>query len=46
MTKRLENKNFIANAPPEVVVEARAQLAQLERQRARLFEAQKLIEEL
>jgi valyl-tRNA synthetase len=46
MTKRLENKNFIANAPPEVVTEARAQLAQLERQRARLFEAQKLVEEL
>jgi valyl-tRNA synthetase len=46
MTKRLENKNFVANAPPEVVTEARAQLAQLERQRARLFDAQKLITEL
>ena len=46
MTKRLENKNFIANAPPEVVTEARAQLAQLERQRARLLEAHKLLDEL
>jgi valyl-tRNA synthetase len=46
MTKRLENKNFIANAPPEVVTEARAQLAQLERRRARLLEARGLVEEL
>jgi valyl-tRNA synthetase len=46
MTKRLENKNFIANAPPEVVVEARAQLAQLERQRERLQEARGLLDEL
>jgi valyl-tRNA synthetase len=46
MTKRLENKNFIANAPPEVVAEARAQLAQLERQRARLLEARGLVDEL
>jgi valyl-tRNA synthetase len=46
MTKRLENKNFIANAPPEVVAEARQQLAQLERQRARLIEALALVDEL
>ena len=46
MTKRLENKNFIANAPPEVVVEARAQLGQLERRRERLGEALKLLDEL
>jgi valyl-tRNA synthetase len=46
MTKRLENKNFIANAPPEVVTEARAQLAQLERQHARLLEARALLDEL
>jgi valyl-tRNA synthetase len=46
MTKRLENKNFIANAPPEVVAEARQQLAQLERQRARLLEALALVDEL
>jgi valyl-tRNA synthetase len=46
MTKRLENKNFIANAPPEVVTEARAQLAQLERNRTRLLEAKALVDEL
>jgi valyl-tRNA synthetase len=46
MTKRLENKNFIANAPPEVVEEAKQQLAQLERQRARLLEARGLVDEL
>jgi valyl-tRNA synthetase len=46
MTKRLENKNFVANAPPEVVTEAKATLAQLERQRARLLEARSLIAEL
>jgi len=46
MTKRLENKNFIANAPPEVVAEAKQQLAQLERQRARLDEARGLVDEL
>jgi valyl-tRNA synthetase len=46
MTKRLENKNFIANAPPEVVTEAKGALAQLERQRGRLLEARTLITEL
>ncbi|HSU41347.1 MAG TPA: valine--tRNA ligase [Polyangiaceae bacterium] len=46
MTKRLENKNFVANAPPEVVAEAKQQLAQLERQRARLLEARGLVDEL
>jgi valyl-tRNA synthetase len=46
MTKRLENKNFIANAPPEVVAEAKEQLARLERQRERLIEARGLVDEL
>jgi valyl-tRNA synthetase len=46
MTKRLQNKKFVDNAPPEVVTEARAQLDQLERQRARLVEARTLIAEL
>ena len=46
MSKRLENKNFIANAPPEVVAEAKKTLAQLERQRERLIEARALIGEL
>jgi len=46
MSKRLENKNFIANAPPEVVAEAKQTLAQLERQRERLIEARALVGEL
>jgi valyl-tRNA synthetase len=46
MTKRLENKNYLANAPAEVVAEARGQLAQLERQRERLVEGLALVGEL
>jgi valyl-tRNA synthetase len=46
MNKRLSNKNFVDNAPPEVVTEARAQLDQLDRQRARLIEARSLVAEL
>ena len=46
MSKRLENKNFIANAPPEVVAEAKKTLAQLERQRERHIEARALVAEL
>jgi valyl-tRNA synthetase len=46
MQKRLKNEKFISNAPPEVVVQAREQLEKLERQRARLLEAQKLVDAL
>ena len=46
LAKRLENKKFLDNAPPEVVVEAREQLAALERQKARLEEGLSLVEEL
>jgi valyl-tRNA synthetase len=46
MRKRLENKNFVSNAPPEVVAAARDQLAQLERQKERLSEAARLVDEL
>jgi valyl-tRNA synthetase len=46
MTKRLANQNFIANAPPEVVTEAREGLARLERQLSRLSEALALVDEL
>jgi valyl-tRNA synthetase len=46
MRKRLENEKYLANAPPEVVAEARAQLAQLERQRTRLIEGLALLDEL
>jgi valyl-tRNA synthetase len=46
LEKRLASENFVKNAPPEVVAEARAQLEQLKRQRERLIEAQALIAEL
>jgi valyl-tRNA synthetase len=46
LEKRLASENFVKNAPPEVVAEARAQLEQLERQLERLIEAQALIAEL
>jgi valyl-tRNA synthetase len=45
MKKRLANQNYIANAPPEVVTEARALLEQLERQLVHLNEALKLADE-
>ncbi|HET9957906.1 MAG TPA: hypothetical protein VFQ61_25585, partial [Polyangiaceae bacterium] len=46
MQKRLENPNFVNNAPPEVVSEAKAQLEQLQRQKVRLEEARVLATEL
>lgn len=46
MNKRLSNANFVQNAPPEVVTEARGQLAALERQHAGLLQARQIVEEL
>jgi valyl-tRNA synthetase len=46
LDKRLKNPNFVANAPAEVVEEARKQLAALERQKERLNEARALVDEL
>lgn len=46
LEKRLDNPKFVEKAPPEVVSEARQQLAALERQRDRLLEARTLVEEL
>jgi valyl-tRNA synthetase len=44
--KRLSNPKFVEKAPPEVVAEAREQLAALERQKAQLEEARALVGEL
>jgi valyl-tRNA synthetase len=46
LEKRLSSETFLANAPPEVVTQAREQKAALERQRARLLEERGLIDEL
>jgi valyl-tRNA synthetase len=46
LEKRLASENFVKNAPPEVVAEARAQLEQLKRQKERLLEAKDLLKEL
>ena len=46
LEKRLASENFLKNAPPEVVAEARALLEQLKRQRERLLEAKALVDEL
>ena len=46
LEKRLSNPSFVASAPPEVVAEARAQLALLERQREHLKEALERLGEL
>jgi valyl-tRNA synthetase len=46
MKKRLANANFIKNAPPEVVVEANAQLQALEREHANLTDSLKWVDEL
>lgn len=46
LEKRLQNPKFVEKAPPEVVAEARDQLDALKRQRARLDEAESLVEEL
>jgi valyl-tRNA synthetase len=46
LEKRLASENFVKNAPPEVVAEARALLEQLKRQKERLLEAKALVKEL
>jgi valyl-tRNA synthetase len=46
MEKRLANQNFVANAPAEVLTEARATLASLQQQKARLAEGLELVKEL
>src|SRR5450432_454477 len=46
MEKRLNNANFIKNAPPEVVVEANAQKQTLEREQLNLSESLKWVDEL
>jgi valyl-tRNA synthetase len=46
LEKRLSNPAFVEKAPPEVVAEARDQLAALKRQLARLEEASSLADEL
>jgi valyl-tRNA synthetase len=46
LEKRLANSNFVQSAPPEVVSEARAQLALLVRQRDQLTEALGRVDEL
>ena len=43
---RLANKNFVDNAPPEVVAESKALLEQLKRQYERIQEAQAMVHEL
>jgi valyl-tRNA synthetase len=43
---RLANKNFVDNAPPEVVAESKALLEQMKRQYQRIQEAQALVHEL
>jgi valyl-tRNA synthetase len=46
LEKRLASDNFVKNAPPDVVAEARALLEQLRRQRERLIEAKAFVDEL
>jgi valyl-tRNA synthetase len=46
LEKRLANASFVQSAPPEVVSEARAQLALLVRQREQLTEAIGMVAEL
>jgi valyl-tRNA synthetase len=46
LEKRLGSSGFVDRAPPEVVEEARKQLASLVEARARLGDARKLAEEL
>jgi valyl-tRNA synthetase len=43
---RLANKNFVDNAPPEVVSESKALLEQMKRQYQRIQEAQAMVHEL
>jgi valyl-tRNA synthetase len=46
LDKRLADPKFVANAPPEVVVQAKEQKGALERQRERLAQERGLIDEL
>ncbi len=46
MAKRLGNASFLKNAPPEVVLEANAQKATLEREQANLRESLNWVDEL
>jgi valyl-tRNA synthetase len=46
MEKRLSNQNFVANAPAEVLAEARALLESLKQQKQRLEEGFELVKEL
>jgi valyl-tRNA synthetase len=46
MEKRLANQNFVANAPAEVLAEARALLESLKQQKIRLEEGRELVKEL
>jgi len=46
MDKRLSNQNFVANAPAEVLSEARALLDSLKQQKLRLEEGRELVKEL
>jgi valyl-tRNA synthetase len=46
MDKRLANQSFVANAPPEVVSEARALLESLKQQQTRLEAGRELVKEL
>jgi valyl-tRNA synthetase len=46
MQKRLANQSFVANAPAEVLAEARGLLESLKQQKARLEEGRALVKEL
>jgi valyl-tRNA synthetase len=46
MEKRLSNQNFVANAPAEVLAEARALLESLKQQKVRLEAGRELVKEL
>ena len=46
MEKRLSNQNFVANAPAEVLAEAKALLESLKQQKLRLEEGRELVKEL
>jgi valyl-tRNA synthetase len=46
MEKRLANQNFVANAPAEVLSEARALLESLKQQKSRFEEGYELLKEL
>ena len=46
MHKKLSNQNFVANAPAEVLSEARARLDSLQQQKTRLEAGRELVKEL